>query len=202
MPGTDNLFEVTLSGALNGQFVQNVLHVQAAPTTGTPDPFLMAASIAASVIVEWMPSYLDCLPEGYEFSSCRCRGVTPMPSATATAFIDTGDSSGARAGMASTYVEGPLLIFPVTFTRPALGKIFLPGVSEEDIDYGVMVLDLRAALVALVGVLLTPQTTSGTIPVDYTFCIRKGDGTDWKVPAGGALSPTIGTQRRRAKPLF
>jgi len=202
MPGPDNLFEVTLSGTLNGQFVQNVLHVALAPFAGSADPFLYAAALALSVTDEYVPAYLSCLPETYNLSSVRTRGVTPSPSATATNLIAIGDGLGARAGECSTYVSGPLLIFPTTLTRQVIGKIFLPGVSEEDISYGVLDSVLVTALNGLVVVLMTAQHASGTVAIDYQFVVANGDKSDWAIPAGGTVSPTIGTQRRRAKPIF
>ncbi len=202
MPGTGKLYEVVFSGALNGQFVQNVLHAEIDIISGSPDPFSLASALAVNVASDWVPLYLTCLPESYIMSSVRTRGITPDASATATALIPLADAAGARAAEFSTYVEGPLITFPVTFTRPVLGKIFMPGVAEDDIEYGVLVPDLTGDLLSFATALITGGTFVGPTTGSYQYCVRKSDNSDWKIPAAGMVSPTIGTQRRRAKPLF
>lgn len=202
MAGTGNLFECTFSGALNGQFVQNVLHMQVELEDTPDDWFLVAYALALGVGSDLGGLYLDCLPETYVFSSIRCRAITPAASATATFLISSSSNHGTRAAEFSTYVEGPLLTFPVVLSRPVLGKIFIPGVAEEDIEYGILSDSLKFALSTLNVGLISGGSFTGDDPGTYKYCVANGAKTDWKVPSAGVISPTIGTQRRRARPLF
>lgn len=201
MAGEGKLYEVTLTGGLNGSFVQNILHAQLT-TSSDADPFIFAVAMALAVIGDWVPTYLDCLPEGYTFSTCRVRGLGADASATANGYISGGGSIGTRAGTCSTYVEGPLLTFPVTFTRPVLGKIFLPGITEDDVDYGVIESGLRTALGTFMTNIIADNSVTGTVTGTYNYCVTNAAKDDWKIPVAGTISPTIGTQRRRAKPAF
>jgi len=201
MAGEGKLMEITMTGGLNGQFVQNVLHGQWEPE-GEPDPFLNALSVAGGVVAEWLDDWLPCLPESYVMSSIRVRQLEPASGPTYTQTSGVAGETGARAAEISVYTSGPLINMPVTFTNVAVGKIFLPGVAESDIAYGILESSLVTVLDALILALLTPLTISGSYPGTLTYCVAKTDHSDWKVPLAGYISPTIGTQRRRAKPNY
>ena len=201
MAGDGKLMEVTLTGALGGQFVQNVLHAQWEPE-GEPDPFFNAVAVGVAVATDWQPAYLDCLSELYSMSSIRVRQLAPVAGPSYTQTSGVAGENGTRAGDFSVYVAGPLLNFPVTMGTPRVGKIFLPGVSEEDISEGILATPLDTVLNAFIAILLTPIAVSGDYPGTLTYCVAKTDHSDWKIPVGGYISATVGTQRRRAKPNY
>jgi len=201
MAGEGKLMEITFTGALNGQFVQNILHGQWEPE-GNPDPFWNAFAVTAGVLLEWQPDYLECLPESYEMSSIRVRQIEPVSGPSITQTSGVGGETGSRAAEISVYVSGPLINFPVTMGTPRVGKIFMPGVAEDDVAYGVLDAGLITVLQAFAAVLLTPLDLTGDYPGTLTYCVAKSDHSDWKIPVGSYVSATIGTQRRRAKPNY
>lgn len=201
MAGDGKLIEVTITGSLAGQFVQNVLHAQWEPE-GEPDPFFNAVAVGNAVVANWITTYLASLPESYNGSSVRARQLAPVAGPSYTKTDGIGGDPGSREGDISVYVAGPLLNFPVTMGTPRVGKIFLPGVSEEDISEGIIASPLHTALNTFLSALVTPVEVAGDYPGTMTFCIAKSDHSDWKIPVAGYVSATIGTQRRRAKPNY
>jgi hypothetical protein len=198
---TGNLVQITWSGGINGQFFQNVMHAQWEPAAA-PDPFLAAAAIGAAVTLGWLPSYLDCFPESVELSSLRVAQVAPTTGATYTQTSGVAGATGTRAAEFGVDTVGPLLNFPVTFSRVVIGKIFIPAVAEDDIEYGVLTAGLLTSLRDFQNLIIHPLHISGTVVGDLTYAVANSAHTDWKIPAAAYVSPTIGTQRRRAKPLF
>lgn len=199
---TGQLCQITWTGSLNGQFFQNVMHGQYEPT-GTPDPFIAAVAIGVFAAADWLPLYLDCIPGSVEMSSIRVKMLSPTPGATYTQLDGVAGAVGTRADEFSVDTVGPLLNFPTTLTKQVIGKIFMPGVAEDDIAYGVVDSTLRSALYIFANAIISPGTISGSAaPGTITYCVAKSDHSEWAVPAGAYLSSTIGTQRRRSKPNY
>jgi hypothetical protein len=198
---TGKLFQITVTGSLNGQFCQNILHYQFEITT-THTPYLDAAALGNAWTTDELDNWLSILPQSYETSSVRCAQVSDGGSATYTQTSGVSGMVGARDAEISVTSIGPLLCFPAMLSRNVVGKIFLPGIAEADIAYGFIDAGLQTAITTFLGNWVPAITISGSTVGNAYYCVANAARDNWARPDGGYLSPTIGTQRRRARPVF
>ncbi len=198
---TGKLYQMTFTGALNGQFVQNIMHFQFEETT-TTTPFIAAVAIANGWVASNLSYWLAILPSSYEMSSVRCQQISDGGGATYTQTTGVAGQVGLRADEISVTTVGPLLCFPATVGDAVVGKIFLPGVAEDDIAYNIIDPSLQTEITSFLGNFIPATVISGTVAGNLYYCVANAAKDNWARPDGGYLSATIGTQRRRARPAF
>lgn len=201
MPGTGKLYQLTITGSLNGNFCQNILHYQFEETSSA-SAFINAVAIANAWVQDQLTNFLSILPGSYYMSSVRCLQISDGGGATYTQTSGVAGENGARAEEVSVFTVGPLLCFPAMVDTEVVGKIFLPGVAEADIEYGILNSTLQTAIATFFGNFLPAINISGTVAGNAYYCIANAAKTNWARPEGGYVSATIGTQRRRAKPVY
>lgn len=203
------VFEVTLSGTLAGQFVQSVFHFHGNITTGY-NVFQESINLLLNLSDNFMTKFLTALPASYTSTSMRCKGVMGLLGPTAIllpgAYVG-GMTSGDRTPEISSAQVNPLITWIGTVRPSNTGRTFMPGVAEEDIAN--MILD--PAILALYG----------TFAADFKDVSATGFGWNRQgaiftrnqpshVPPIVAaydlvdayqVSPLIGTQRRRLHPI-
>ena len=193
-------YESVITGYLANEFVQTVLHFTGPNTVGQP-AYFRAKDLNDALVDALGPvmTFLDCLPEDYKASSIRSRRVSAGGGPTAVRLASTWDNStGSRTGHISSSQANPLVIWIPTVTPNKVGKTFLPGVSEDDIDEMQLSSVLITAIESFIAAMTTPQALSadsmqGSILRKTTHV---GDIID-----AGRISPLIGTQRRRLHPV-
>lgn len=200
-------YEVVFSGTLAGQFVQTVQHVQATIATPT-NSFAQALLIAQDINTGGTQSgFMDCLPDVYRMTSIRVRQI--LPTGGATAILTAGDLTvnvGARSGGISAAQVNPLMIWIPTVAPNKTGRLFFPGVSEDDIDDMVLDAPLITAYQAFAQLWIDGGTLGG-VDEWHGAVLRKSAPPPPIVPvstdliAFGQISPLIGTQRRRLRPV-
>jgi len=193
-------YECTLSGTLAGQFVQTVFHVNYNNGSSQP-PFFAAKDIAEQLVAagEFVVKFTDALTSTYDATSLRVRRVGPTGGPTAIVLAGgMSQSQGQRdAGISSAQVN-PLVILIPSVAPAKTGRIFIPGVAESDIDNMFIVSGLITALTDLIAYMVAGTTIAGG---GITFAVLRratkvGDPID-----AGYVSPLIGTQRRRLRPV-
>lgn len=196
------VYEVIPTGTLSGQYVQNVMHVNVDNTAATA-PFTVANAILTKFngASQWVSKYCGMLPDSYNMTSIRCRRV--LPSGGPTAIILQGqltESTGGRSGQESASATSPLIIW-LTDLRPSkTGRTFVPGVSEDDCDQNQLQSGVLADLIAFANYHLTGGTlTSPTYSWNGSI-LRRGQNTADEITAA-RISPIIGVQRRRQRPI-
>jgi len=196
------VYEFTPSGILGGQFVQNVLHVEVDETT-PENPYTVASEINTFMNGggNFVDAWLNMLPEDYKLTSIRCRRVTGTGGPTA--IIAGGALSaqdGLRTGAISSAQVSPLIIWVTTNDPDSTGRTFLPGVSEDDVDEMQLVVGLINEIDGFVNFWKGGGTLVGT-GFNWGGCIYKRSGDVGDPIMGGYVSPLIGTQRRRLRPV-
>jgi len=108
------------------------------------------------------------------------------------------ESIGTRTGEIQAQQVNPLLILIGVNAPAKTGRVFLPGASEDDIDEG----QVQAGLVAAM------EAFGAALDAGWTVTAGTGKGgifrraTKTVDPLGYyRVSPLIGTQRRRLKPI-
>lgn len=201
----NEVYSVAISGLLEGQFVQNVLHCQLDNLDGDND-FLVAKSIAA----ELFPAapgglgmlYRDALPIGWIGSACRVRRVGPTGGNSAVTTLDPATYVGGRTGDSVPMTSGPLVVLVGTDPSNATGRIFLPGLSEDDcIEGRVSDAEITAINFLIDDLVAGFQVTPGVTTYDAVWGIYDRVNNTFDTLLGAYVSPKIGTQRRRYIPM-
>lgn len=195
------LFEVTVSGKLGGQFVQNIVHyvVNNSSSTGAYETAVDLLN-GLNEIGNFIELFTDVCPADYTMTSVRARRIGPTggPTAILLQAVLVADT-GQRSGQISVSSSAPLLLLLTTNRPNRLGRIFIPGVSETDVANNVLASGLVTALQALgdeyrVGSVL-PGSGDSYNGVVFRRALAVGDSL-----AATRVSQTVGTQRRRQKP--
>jgi len=195
------LFEVTVSGKLGGNFVQNIVHyvVNNSSATGAYETAVDLLN-GLNESGKFVTRFCDVVPVGYTMTSLRCRRIGPTGGPTAILLqAALVEDTGQRSGNISVSSSSPLLLLLTTNRPNRLGRIFLPGVSETDVDNNILVAGLVADIQTLgdemrVGS-VTPGSGDSYNAVVYRRTLAVGDSL-----AATRVSQTVGTQRRRQKP--
>lgn len=198
-------YEIVWTGVLAGQFVQTVQHVVGDEVT-SPNPFERAKAIIN--VINFDPvndAFLAMIPAPYTLTSVRCRRVYPTTGPTAIVLGPVyTNQTGQRTGEISSAQANPVILW-ITDTNPAnLGKLYIPGVSETDISNMALVAGLVADIDSFVSVWIAGITVSG---VNYfgakavrqtvsPYAVINAERIEY-----GQVSPLIGTQRRRLRPV-
>lgn len=193
-------YECTLSGTLAGQFVQTVFHVDYNNTSSQP-PFFAAKDIAEqlSAAGEFVALFTDGLPGSYFVTSMRVRRVGPTGGPTAIVLAGAmAQSQGTLATEISSAQVNPLIILIPTIASNKTGRIFMPGVPEDEIADMVLSPALVTTYQALIAYMVAGTTIAGGA---VAFGVMRRATKVVDILDAGYVSPLIGTQRRRLHPI-
>lgn len=198
-------YEIVWSGTLAGQFVQTVQHMIGDEAT-PPDFFAQARDMIDPANFDGTNSnFLACLPVPYNLTSVRCRRVFPTTGPTAIWLAGSyANDAGLRTGNISAAQVNPVILWIPATDPSKLGKLFLPGVSEDDIDNMLLVGTLITDITGFIDNWIAGFTVNGT--AYFGAKAIKATVTPYNVINAvrieyGQVSPLIGTQRRRLRPV-
>lgn len=195
-------YELVISGVLAGQFVQNVLHINVG-NTGADPPYAIATDILDTLnsTVDFWQLWCNALPGDYRVTSARCRRVLVTGGPTAVMLgANMGASTGQRAGSIQAAQVNPVLVFVTTIRPNRPGRCFLPGLSETDCDDMTYTAGIIGVYELLIEAIVTAFSLDGaTYTANFAILRRALDAGD-DITAG-RISPLIGTQRRRLRPV-
>lgn len=193
-------YECTLSGTVAGQFVQTVFHVDYNNTSAQP-PFFAAKDIAdqLSAASEFVQLFCAGLPDTYFATSLRVRRVGPTGGPTAIV-LGTAMSvaQGALGGEISSAQVNPLIILIPKTASQKTGRIFMPGISEDEIANMVLSSGVLTAYNDLITYMVAGTTIAGGA---IAFGVYRRATKVVDLLDAGYVSPLIGTQRRRLRPV-
>jgi len=191
-----------ISGFLRGQFVQNVLHWLVIES-GTVDDFTTATNVNAAIVAEMASYYLACLPEDYVGSSLRSQVITtvthPGHGPVSVAQVGFNGEVGERTGTLAVTSIGPIIIAPFEVSgNPRSGKIYLPGVTETDVNNNRLTDELLDAIGALEDLLVALIAMAGSDTMKYQ--VYSPSEVEVYTPLGMYVSTQVGSIRNRQRP--
>jgi hypothetical protein len=202
------IYECVLSGTLAGQFVQTVTH-WSIENSGSTSGYAVAKDLNEDFAGSggFIEAFVNRLPGDYVCTSSRVKKANPVggPTNIILAGAMTASTGGAPSGISSAQVN-PLVILIGTTTPSHTGRIFMPGVSEDDIDdmqYSPAWLTAMADFTAF----LEASHVTSTLAYTYRNCIGRRKKTSpynilsGDLTAAAYISPLVGTQRRRLHPV-
>jgi len=193
-------YRVTVTGYLANEFVQSVFHFTG-PNTGPEPSYLRAKNLldALNDPAGWINFFMEMVPEDYKASSLSAQRVSVGGGPKAVILADLlATSVGQRSGNISSAQANPLIIWIPAEAPSKVGKTFVPGVSEDDIDEMLLTGDLIGAInnftdAHIAGVTVSADELDGSV---FRRATHDGDGIDY-----ARVSPLIGTQRKRLHPV-
>jgi hypothetical protein len=202
---TTRAYEIVWSGVLAGQFVQTVQHMQASEAADAGAYVTALNIISPTNFDDINEAFMGCLPASYQLTSVRCRRVFPAGGPTAVVLANNYSlSAGQRAADISAAQVNPVVLWIAGTLESRLGKLFLPGVAEDDIDNMALAASLLTDIQIFInawiaGFLISADNYSGSIAT-------RSPSSPYNVTAVreilyGQVSPLIGTQRRRLRPV-
>lgn len=195
-------YECIVSGILAGQFVQNVLHINV-DNSGSSNPYAVAVDLLDTLNndVDFWTAWTNALPADYRITSVRIKRVLVTGGPTAIMLAGSlAASVGARTGSIQAAQVNPVIVL-LTTTRPNRpGRIFLPGISETDMDDMVYTSGIISEIEDLMDLLIANFTTT-TLAYAANFAVRRTTTAASDDITAARLSPLVGTQRRRLRPV-
>jgi hypothetical protein len=191
-------YELIPSFNTAGQFAQSVWHYQFDDAGYTT-----TQEAARALIDRWdtvnRTGLRACLPSDVTLISYRARlrgGIGGF-----NAFVPvTSTNTGSRSGTQSASALNPVAIFYPFDPSHGRGKWFIPGVSETDIEDGRFTGTYRNAINTQINAIFDPIVLAGGGGPTATFGWFAITANAFRIATSAALSPNLGTQRRRMRP--
>lgn len=195
----ENTYRLTISYNTAGQFAQNVLHYRF-EDSGFATTVAAATALNNAFSTHCTGPLKDALSEHARILSYKSRRVTSSGGFEAVKLGVPGDI-GNRTGDLSASGLAPLIRFICTGVPAKSGRIFLPGVSDDDCDDGYCTptyfTDLTSLATALDDVL---TLTGGGAPTASPVLLSHSPVLA-SIPISVAVPCSfLATQRRRQRP--
>jgi len=198
-----DVYSVEVLGVVAGQPCASVLHFEAAEDT-VADPVvvcraILAAFIGAGGAGTYQGEYLAACPENYFMKGVRCRRISAGGGPNVASSVD--NLAGDRAGNADVSGVGPVILWHCqdATDKWVTGKMFVPGVSVDDVAENVFSDALLVAASGLAELWTTPIGAGPEGP--FTQVIWSPTLSVGLVIISDSISLKVGTQRRRYVPL-
>lgn len=191
------LYRTEWKGDLAGQFRENVIHWRLNPDPGG-NGYDTSESIIVALNSTFKSLWLAMLPPDYNLAAIFARQLGPLTSTYASVDYQEGLAVGTRgSGAVSQQLCPCVTLIPPMGTKSA-GRCFLPAVDQGDINLNVA----TAGYLTAVGNFFNPaiagiSVSGGTLSL--AIFSRKLN-TSSEVSTFN-VSPAIGYQRRRARPI-
>jgi len=192
-------YRLTISYNTAGQFAQNVLHY-----SFDDGAFTTSIAAANALINAWNTHCTgplkDALSVHTQILSYKARLVVAHGGFEAVKLGVAGDI-GTRAGDLSASGLAPMIRFITNQTPPVTGRMFLPGISDDDCAESFLSAAYQTDLASLANVLDDPITlVGGGAPVATPVILTHQPIVD-SIPIVVAVPATyLATQRRRQRP--
>lgn len=191
------VYSLSVNGYHENQFVQNVLHF-----TPDSDAGVDTLTWGFDLINSWIDTlevlWLDCLPATYYVSGYRARRVLPVHAKTAWTSFQPGAKPGGISGGAQTLQLCPCVRLVPPMGTKTNGKIYMPAIAESSINGNVY----QAGYVSAVTDFVTQAIVGASVTsILWKIAIYSRLTLAASLPTGYTLSPRIGFQARRRRPV-
>lgn len=195
----DQIYSMSISTNISGQFAQNITHWRF-DDAGFGTTLAAAAALCNAFSASRLTLFRNMCPNVTTFLSLKARRTTNGQGFESVLVI-AGGTTGTRAGGISVAGISPCLIgFPATQETRSRARIFLPGIRENDCDQGYYTSAFKTAVSGALATVFDPMALTGGGAPTATYVLSNsvpGNAipiTEWR------LSEWIGTLRRRQVP--
>jgi hypothetical protein len=193
----DELHRVEIKGNLNGQFRENVMHWKIIGATNDT-PFQNSNALVQFLHTTIKPLFLACLPPDYCIDAIFARRLGPTGGPYASVDYGFQVQPGTRGAQATSEQLCPCITMIPGMGIKSAGRIFMPAVADTDYNLNVAANTYVTAINALMaGMVAGGSVAGGTAQI----CIFSRKLNISYLVSAYNLSPVIGYQRRRARPV-
>ena len=199
IPVAQQVYQLVQTYDIQGQFAANVIHYRF-EDGGFNSTFAAANALIQRFIAVCAPAWKLVIPSAVTLKSVKAKRVSAVGGFEALQLY-AGGTVGSRGGTLGVAALSPLVIQFEAANGTRRGKVFLPGVTDGDCEFGQLTAAYRTALVAQVGTMFSVLVLTGgggptANPVIYHRLTHQG----FTISNFG-VSLTVGTQRRRQVPV-
>lgn len=191
------LYRTEWRGQLAGQFRENVIHWRMNPDPGG-NGYDTSEAIIVALNATFKPLWLAMTPPDYGLDAIFARQIGPLTSSYASVDYAANIATGTRGTQAVSEQLCPCVTLIPPMGVKSAGRCFLPAVDQADINLNVPTAGYLTAVgnffnAAIAGISVAGGTMSIAI-------FSRKLNTSSEVSSFN-LSPAIGYQRRRARPI-
>jgi len=192
-------YALSINYNAGGQFCTNVVHYDF-DDSGYATTTAAADALIAGFNTNVKPALALMLPTATTFLSAKARAIH-QPGGFESAFSYAPGTTGARAGALSVSGVGPCLVFIPGGNAKERGRMFLPGVTDSDMQDGFFTPAFIAVVVAQAATVITPFTLAGgTTPVASLVIAKRAAPFLTRIVSHVLLCEYPATIRRRQIP--
>lgn len=197
------IYESMVSFQLGRQYAAIVQHWKIVDPT-LPNDFLVARDLVNAMFLEgaaptrYITRLKNLLSEEVYISAIRARRIHPTGGNTFVRWFQSDAQVGARDGQPHTQQVAACIIWLSSADTNLTGRTFIPGISEDDLDGGRF-----TALYQVETNNFVERVKAGFAPSAGLFTPviwRRGPKVGVQID-DGYVTPHVGTQRRREKPI-
>lgn len=191
-------YALVMSTNIGGQFAANIMH-WVFEDSGYNSTFAAASALVSRWIAVAFASFQNITPVGTTFLSIKARRVSAVGGFE---FTDTfaPATTGNRSGTLSVAATGPVINLYQSANGTKRGRIFIPGISEDDADLGQIGSSLTTAIQTAIPNLINNMVLVGGGAPTAKLVIYRHQNHSWVDVGSANQSMKIGTQRRRQLP--
>jgi hypothetical protein len=191
------LYELSVQGNHNGQFIENVLHFQGDNLT-INETFPSGRDLVASWTTNIKALWLACLPATYTLDRLAARRVIAKPSAVYHTQNQRGTNPGTFGSVAASYQLCPTVFLVPPSGIKSGGKIFMPAIDITAINGNIY----TAPYIAAINAMMSAATNNfGVTAITWQQAIFSRKLISYSLVSAWTLSTRIGFQSRRRKPV-
>ncbi len=196
----DHVYALTITTQCGSQFCQNVLHYRFDDTSFSSTE-LAANALCTAWNLANKTGFRNLLPTAAALKSLKARAID-QPGGFEAFFPITIPFLGNRAGVLEVSGTGPcIVLYPASPAR-SRGRVFIPGITDNDAVDGEIQAGLVAAFTANEHIFRDTLTlVGGGSPVATPVIKSSPPSTATHLIQHTALTPYVCTQRRRMKPV-
>jgi len=191
------LYSITIKGRAQKDYNECVLHCEANGDL-SPSRLDVADNLVTRFIAAVLPLWQNIFPDGYQVEGLIAKRVLPGGGPQSVRIFQDGAVPGQLSSQFCGNNVCPVLKLIPTLGTQTAGRIFLPCVATESLEGNAYDAQYLSDIDDMMDVLLNDFGT-GTIAWQLAIYSRKN--ASYSLAVAYNVSPAIGFQRRRARPL-
>jgi len=191
------LYRTEWKGSLSGQYRENVIYYRLNPDPGG-NGFDTAVQLITALNATFKPLWLGMLPPDYWLSAIFARQVGPLPSSYASVDYEEFTQAGTLGDGAVAEQLCPCVTLIPPMGVKSAGKVFLPAVGKDQIQMNAPIAGYLTAIAAFFDPSIAGFSVAGGTASIAIYSRKLNISNEVSTYN---LSPVIGYQRRRARPI-
>jgi hypothetical protein len=194
---SQELYELSVQGTHNGEFVETVMHFEGDNLTSV-NTLLNGEDLINSWFANVKADFLATLPASYTMERLTARRVVPAQSGGAHLQFTHAAWPGTLGSISASYQLCPTVFLIPTMGTKTGGKIFMPALATTQVGSNVYAPGYITAIDNFIGDMVA---NFGTGAPTWQLAVYSRKHGTWASVVAWQLSTRFGFQSRRRKPV-